>query len=83
MDLFLFFPQNCPGIFTHTLTSANATASQSLYCHRFYPNIMVMEVLLERQVTSDQPVSVNLVSSFTPQSKDIVFETGPSYKGGR
>ncbi|XP_004069635.1 protein-glucosylgalactosylhydroxylysine glucosidase [Oryzias latipes] len=70
------------GIFTHTLTSASATASQSLYCHRFYPNMIVMEVLLERQVTSDQPVSVNLLSSFTPQSKDIVFETGPGYKGG-
>ena len=44
---------------------------------------MVMEVLLARQAPSEDPVTVNLVSSFTPQSKDIVFEPGPDYKGGR
>lgn len=44
---------------------------------------MVMEVLLVRQVTSEEPVTVKLVSSFTPQSKDIVFESGPDYKGGK
>ncbi|XP_037538885.1 protein-glucosylgalactosylhydroxylysine glucosidase [Nematolebias whitei] len=71
------------GIFTHTLTSASVNISQSLYSHRFYPNIMVMEVLLARQVTSAEPVTVHLDSSFTPQSKDIVFECGPDYKGAR
>ncbi|KAM9754785.1 protein-glucosylgalactosylhydroxylysine glucosidase isoform 1-T5 [Menidia menidia] len=70
------------GIFTHTLSLATVTASQSLYCHRFYPNLLVMELLLVRQVTSEEPVTVNLVSSFTPESKDIVFEAGPDYKGG-
>uniref|UniRef100_A0A8C4EYE7 Protein-glucosylgalactosylhydroxylysine glucosidase n=1 Tax=Dicentrarchus labrax TaxID=13489 RepID=A0A8C4EYE7_DICLA len=71
------------GIFTHTLTSASVTVSQSLYSHRYYSNLMVMEVLLVRQVTSEEPITVKLVSSFTPQSKDIVFESGPDYKGGR
>lgn len=71
------------GIFSHTLSSASVTATQSLYSHRFYANILVMEVLLERQVTSEEPVIVNLVSSFTPQSKDIQFESSPDYKGGR
>uniref|UniRef100_A0A673A999 Protein-glucosylgalactosylhydroxylysine glucosidase n=1 Tax=Sphaeramia orbicularis TaxID=375764 RepID=A0A673A999_9TELE len=33
--------------------------------------------------TSQEPVTVELVSSFTPQSKDIAFESGPDYKGGR
>ncbi|XP_036962943.1 protein-glucosylgalactosylhydroxylysine glucosidase isoform X1 [Acanthopagrus latus] len=70
------------GIFTHTLSSANVTISQSLYSHRYYSNLMVMEVLLVRQVTSEEPITVKLVSSFTPQSKDIVFESGPDYKGG-
>ncbi|KAM6937392.1 protein-glucosylgalactosylhydroxylysine glucosidase [Xenentodon cancila] len=70
------------GIFTHTLSSSSATASQTLYSHRFCPNLMVMEVLLVRQATSNDPVTVNLVSSFTPQSKDITFEPGPKYKGG-
>ncbi|TNN87016.1 Acid trehalase-like protein 1 [Liparis tanakae] len=70
------------GIFTHSLSSSGVTASQSLYSHRHYPNLMVMEVLLVRQVTSEEPVTVNLVSSFTPQSKDIVFESCPDYKGG-
>lgn len=44
---------------------------------------MVMEILMVRQVTSEEAVTVNLVSSFTPQSKDIVFESGPDYKGAR
>lgn len=70
------------GIFTHTLSSASVTASQSLYSHRYHSNLMVMEVLLVRQVTSEQPITVNLVTSFTPQSKDIVFQSGPEYKGG-
>ncbi|KAM4573993.1 protein-glucosylgalactosylhydroxylysine glucosidase isoform 2-T2 [Odontesthes bonariensis] len=70
------------GIFTHTLSFANVTASQSLYSHRFYPNLMVMEVLLVREGTSEEPATVNLVSAFAPQSKDIVFESGPDYKGG-
>uniref|UniRef100_A0A3Q2CXS6 Protein-glucosylgalactosylhydroxylysine glucosidase n=1 Tax=Cyprinodon variegatus TaxID=28743 RepID=A0A3Q2CXS6_CYPVA len=71
------------GVFCHTLSSATGTATQSLYSHRFYPNILVMEVLLERHVTSEEAVTVNLVSSFTPQSKDIHFESCPDYKGGR
>lgn len=44
---------------------------------------MVMEVLLVRQVASKDPITVKLVTSFTPQSKDIVFESRPDYKGGR
>lgn len=72
-----------PGIFTHTLSSASVTASQSLYSHRYHANLMVMEILLVRQVTSEEPITVNLVTSFTPQSKDIVFQSGPDYKGGR
>ncbi|KAJ4937491.1 hypothetical protein JOQ06_002126 [Pogonophryne albipinna] len=70
------------GIFTHTLSSASVSVTQSLYSHRHYPNMMVMEVLMVRQVTSEEPITVNLVGSFTPQSKDIVFESGPDYKGG-
>ncbi|KAM9376474.1 protein-glucosylgalactosylhydroxylysine glucosidase [Pholidichthys leucotaenia] len=70
------------GIFTHTQSSASVTASQFLYCHRRHSNLMVMEILLVRQVGSTEPITVNLVSSFTPQSKDITFESGPDYKGG-
>ncbi|XP_037308492.2 protein-glucosylgalactosylhydroxylysine glucosidase [Pungitius pungitius] len=70
------------GIFTHSLSSARAKVSQSLYSHRYYPNLMVMEILLVREETSEGPITVNLLSSFTPQSKDIVFESRPDYKGG-
>lgn len=72
-----------PGVFTHTLSSASVTVSQSLYSHRRYSNLMVMEVLVVRNVASEEPITVKMVSSFTPQSKDIVFESGPDYKGGR
>lgn len=71
------------GVFAHTLSSASVTVSQSFYSHRYYSNLMVMEVLLVRQVTSEEPINVKLLTSFTPQSKDIVFESGPDYKGGR
>lgn len=71
------------GIFTHTLSSASVTVSQSLYSHRYYSNLMVMEILLVRRETSEEPITLKLVSSFTPESKDIVFESGPDYKGGR
>uniref|UniRef100_A0A8C5H4G3 Protein-glucosylgalactosylhydroxylysine glucosidase n=1 Tax=Gouania willdenowi TaxID=441366 RepID=A0A8C5H4G3_GOUWI len=70
------------GIFSHSLTTSSFTASQSLYAHRFYSNLMVMEVLLVRHVTSEQPITVSLTTSFTPRSKDIVFESGPDYEGG-
>uniref|UniRef100_A0A673A9G7 Protein-glucosylgalactosylhydroxylysine glucosidase n=1 Tax=Sphaeramia orbicularis TaxID=375764 RepID=A0A673A9G7_9TELE len=72
---------------THTgsrlCSVSTVTASQALYSHRYYSNLMVMEILLVRQGTSQEPVTVELVSSFTPQSKDIAFESGPDYKGGR
>lgn len=44
---------------------------------------MVMEVEVVRPVTSEDPTTVNLVSSFTPQSADIDFQPGPDYRGGR
>lgn len=72
-----------PGVFTHTLSSSSVTISQSFYSHRRYSNLMVMEVLVVRQVASEEPVAVKMVSSFAPQSEDIVFESGPDYKGGR
>uniref|UniRef100_H3DF78 Uncharacterized protein n=1 Tax=Tetraodon nigroviridis TaxID=99883 RepID=H3DF78_TETNG len=71
------------GVFTHTLTTPSGTVSQTLYSHRCYPNLMVMEVLMVRHVTSEEPFTVEMVSSFAPQSKDIQFQFGPDYKGGR
>ncbi|XP_053740952.1 protein-glucosylgalactosylhydroxylysine glucosidase isoform X1 [Synchiropus splendidus] len=71
------------GVFTHTLTSDHVTVSQSLYAHRYHCNLLVMEVLLVRHRTSQEPVTVDLDSAFTPQSTDIDFEAGPDYKVGR
>ncbi|CAB1322595.1 unnamed protein product [Coregonus sp. 'balchen'] len=70
------------GIFTHSLRTASVIASQSLYAHRHHPNLLVMEVLLVRQGTSQEPITVKLDSTFTPQSDDIVFHSEPDYKGG-
>lgn len=44
---------------------------------------MVIEILMVREATSEEPITVNLVSSFTPESKDIVFESAPDYRGGK
>lgn len=79
----LTVPSSPPGVFTHTLTTPSVSVSQTLYSHRYYSNIMVMEVLMVRHVTSEEPFTVEMVSSFTPQSKDIQFQFGPDYKGGR
>lgn len=65
------------------LSSASVTISQYLYAHRHYSNLMVMEVLVLRRVTSEEPITVKMTSSFMPQSKDIDFEFGPDYKGGK
>lgn len=79
----LTVPSSPPGVFTRTLTTPSGTVSQTLYSHRYYSNLMVMEVLMVRHVTSEEPFTVEMVSSFTPQSKDIKFQFGPDYKGGR
>ena len=59
------------------------TVSQYLYAHRHYSNLMVMEVLMECHVTSEEPITVKMTSSFMPESKDIDLEFGPDYKGGK
>ncbi|XP_013981556.1 protein-glucosylgalactosylhydroxylysine glucosidase isoform X1 [Salmo salar] len=69
------------GIFTHSLRTVRVIASQSLYTHRHHPNLMVMEVLLVRQGTSQEPITIKMDSGFTPQSDDIVFHSEPDYKG--
>uniref|UniRef100_A0A8C5FN89 Protein-glucosylgalactosylhydroxylysine glucosidase n=1 Tax=Gadus morhua TaxID=8049 RepID=A0A8C5FN89_GADMO len=71
------------GVFTHTISTAIATATQSFYAHRYYSQLMVMEVSIERQAVTMEPVTVKLSSSFTPQSKDIDFQSSPDYRGGR
>eukprot|EP00066_Takifugu_rubripes_P004399 XP_003967747.1 PREDICTED: acid trehalase-like protein 1 isoform X2 [Takifugu rubripes] len=71
------------GVFTHTLTTPSVAVSQTFYSHRCYPNLMVMEVLMVRHVTSEEPFTVEMVGSFTPQSQDVEFKLGPDYKGGR
>uniref|UniRef100_A0A6Q2Y5Y2 Protein-glucosylgalactosylhydroxylysine glucosidase n=1 Tax=Esox lucius TaxID=8010 RepID=A0A6Q2Y5Y2_ESOLU len=70
------------GIFTHSLRTANVMASQLLYAHRHHPNLLVMEVLLVRQGTSQEPIRVKLDSRFKPRSDDVVFQSEPQYKGG-
>lgn len=44
---------------------------------------MVMEIMLVRQGAAEETITVELLTSFQPQSKDISFQTGPDYKGGR
>ncbi|KAI5100317.1 protein-glucosylgalactosylhydroxylysine glucosidase, partial [Silurus meridionalis] len=71
------------GIFTHSVLTSYVEATQVFYAHRQYPNLLVMEVLLKRQMSSVEPITVKLESSFTPQSHDIAFEKAPDYRGGR
>ncbi|KAK2834693.1 hypothetical protein Q7C36_015394 [Tachysurus vachellii] len=71
------------GIFTHSLLTPDVEATQVFYAHRQYPNLLVMEVQLKRQKSSEEAITVRLESSFTPHSHDIAFEKAPDYKGGR
>ena len=70
-------------MFTHTLSTAISTATQSFYAHRYFSNLMVMEVSIERRAVTMEPVTVKLSTSFTPQSIDIDFQSAADYKGGR
>ncbi|KAL0155359.1 hypothetical protein M9458_049622, partial [Cirrhinus mrigala] len=69
-------------VFSHTVVTPRFEAAQVLYAHRQQSNLLVMEVLLKRSDTSAEPVTIQLESSFKPQSDDIVFQNGPDYKGG-
>ncbi|XP_062318449.1 protein-glucosylgalactosylhydroxylysine glucosidase isoform X1 [Osmerus eperlanus] len=75
------------GVFTHSFSTASitasVTASQSFYAHRHDTNLLVMEILLVRQEASQESFTVKLKSSYTPHSKDIIFQSAPDYKGGR
>ncbi|XP_036390438.1 protein-glucosylgalactosylhydroxylysine glucosidase isoform X1 [Megalops cyprinoides] len=71
------------GVFMHSVCTASVCATQTFYAHRHYSNMLVMEVMLVRQVTTEEPITVELHSSFTPYSDDIVFHSGPDYRGGR
>lgn len=83
LSVCLFLSSLSLGIFTHSLRTVRVIASQSLYTHRHHPNLMVMEVLLVRQGTSQEPITIKMDSGFTPQSDDIVFHSEPDYKGAR
>lgn len=71
------------GIFRHSVLNSHVEATQMFYAHRQYPNLLVMEVLLKRQRSSAEAITVKLDSSFSPHSHDIAFEKAPDYKGGR
>ncbi|KAF4094827.1 protein-glucosylgalactosylhydroxylysine glucosidase-like [Onychostoma macrolepis] len=71
------------GVFSHSVVTPGFEATQVLYTHRQQTNLLVMEVLLKRSETSAEPVTIQLESSFKPQSDDIVFQNAPDYKGGR
>ncbi|XP_064169079.1 protein-glucosylgalactosylhydroxylysine glucosidase isoform X2 [Anguilla rostrata] len=71
------------GIFSHTVSTASVSATQSFYAHRHVSNMLVMEVMLVRQVTTEEPITVELQGSFTPSSDDVVFQPAPDYRGGR
>lgn len=71
------------GIFTHSILNSYVEATQVFYAHRQYPNLLVMEVLLERQKSLEEAITIQLDGSFTPQSHDIAFEKAPDYRGGR
>ncbi|KAF5908280.1 Protein-glucosylgalactosylhydroxylysine glucosidase, partial [Clarias magur] len=71
------------GMFTHSIFTTYVEATQVFYAHRQYPNLLVMEVLLKRLMSSKEAITVKLDSSFTPQSQDIAFATAPDYRRGR
>ncbi|XP_041075163.1 protein-glucosylgalactosylhydroxylysine glucosidase [Polyodon spathula] len=71
------------GWFTHCQSCDDVTLSQTILAHRSHPNLLAMELRMERQVTPGESITVQLQSSFTPQSSDIAFEPGPDYQGGR
>ncbi|XP_069037660.1 protein-glucosylgalactosylhydroxylysine glucosidase isoform X2 [Lepisosteus oculatus] len=71
------------GVFSHCLSSGAVSVSQELFAHRAYPNLLAMELRVERRATPGEPVTVQLRSAFAPQSEDISLQAGPDFRGGR
>uniref|UniRef100_H3BDF9 Protein-glucosylgalactosylhydroxylysine glucosidase n=1 Tax=Latimeria chalumnae TaxID=7897 RepID=H3BDF9_LATCH len=71
------------GTFSHTLACQDYVVTQRIFAHRSFVNLLVFSVSVQRLVASGQPIAVQLLSSFSPQSPDIDFKSGPDFKGGR
>ncbi|MBN3294954.1 PGGHG glucosidase, partial [Amia calva] len=71
------------GVFSASVLSDTVSVSQSIFAHRALPHLLAMEICMERQLTSGEPITVQLLSSFKPQSDDIIFQPAPDYRGGR
>ncbi|MFT7806964.1 acid trehalase-like protein 1 isoform X1 [Arapaima gigas] len=71
------------GVFSEVVQTPSVTVSLSYYAHRCSPNMLVMEVCLVRQGAAEEPLTVELHSSFKPSSEDIAFHATDDYRGGR
>ncbi|XP_043938824.1 protein-glucosylgalactosylhydroxylysine glucosidase [Protopterus annectens] len=70
------------GTFTHTLSSDDYLVTQYIFAHRSLVNLLAIEVLIERLVSTDEPITVQLQSSFRPASQDLDLKVGPEFQGG-
>ncbi|XP_012668808.1 protein-glucosylgalactosylhydroxylysine glucosidase isoform X2 [Otolemur garnettii] len=71
------------GSFLHTLEGPSFRTSQCIYAHRTLPHVLAFSVSITRLSQGNEPITVLLRSSFSPESPDLDLHLGPDFQGAR
>ncbi|NXK87366.1 PGGHG glucosidase, partial [Formicarius rufipectus] len=69
------------GTFSHTIQTAGYMATQQLYAHHSLVHLMAFSITIQRLDRSTHPVTIQLQTSFVPQSQDLDLTLGPDFQG--
>ncbi|KAJ7420779.1 Acid trehalase-like protein 1 [Willisornis vidua] len=69
------------GTFSHTIQSSGYVATQQLYAHHSLVHLMAFSITIQRLDHSTQPITIQLQTSFVPQSQDLDLTPGPDFQG--
>ncbi|KFP84216.1 Acid trehalase-like 1, partial [Acanthisitta chloris] len=69
------------GTFSHTIQSTDYVATHQLYAHHSLVHLMAFSITIRRLAHSSQPVTIQLQTTFVPQSQDLDLIPGPDFQG--
>ncbi|NXG05484.1 PGGHG glucosidase, partial [Sakesphorus luctuosus] len=69
------------GTFSHTIQSTGYVATQQIYAHYSLVHLMSFSITIRRLDHSTQPITIQLQTSFMPQSQDLDLTPGPDFQG--
>ncbi|XP_074854059.1 protein-glucosylgalactosylhydroxylysine glucosidase isoform X3 [Carettochelys insculpta] len=71
------------GTFSHLLQSPDYTVTHRLYAHHSLVHLLAFSVTINRLAPQGQPVTVQLQTQFTPQSRDLDLHRGQDFQGAQ